>query len=67
MVGEAPSGPRLGDGRVVNRGPKLNAGRRDFPLQAANRSPVVLTAKDHAPYAVCEYDVIEGRAYLTQL
>jgi hypothetical protein len=28
---------------------------------------VVLTAKDHAPYAVCEYDVIEGRAYLTQL
>jgi hypothetical protein len=28
---------------------------------------VVLTAKDHVPYQVCEYDVIEGRAYLTQL
>ena len=28
---------------------------------------VVLTAKDRLPYAVCEYDVIEGRAYLTQL
>lgn len=28
---------------------------------------VVLTAKDRAPYEVCEYDVIEGRAYLTQL
>jgi hypothetical protein len=28
---------------------------------------VVLTAKDHLPYQVCEYDVIEGRAYVTQL
>ena len=28
---------------------------------------VVLTASDRLPYAVCEYDVIEGRAYLTQL
>jgi hypothetical protein len=28
---------------------------------------VVLTAKEHLPYQVCEYDVIEGRAYLTQL
>jgi hypothetical protein len=28
---------------------------------------VVLTANDHAPCAVCEYDVIEGRAHLTQL
>jgi hypothetical protein len=28
---------------------------------------VVLTASDRAPHAVCEYDVIEGRAYLTQL
>jgi hypothetical protein len=28
---------------------------------------VVLTANDRAPHAVCEYDVIEGRAYLTQL
>jgi hypothetical protein len=27
---------------------------------------VVLTANDRAPHAVCEYDVIEGRAYLTQ-
>jgi hypothetical protein len=35
LVGEAPSGPRLGDGRVVNRGLKLNADQRDFPLQAA--------------------------------
>ena len=28
---------------------------------------VVLTANDRPPHAVCEYDVIEGRAYLTQL
>jgi len=28
---------------------------------------VVLTASDRLPHAVCEYDVIEGRAYLTQL
>jgi hypothetical protein len=28
---------------------------------------VVLTANDRVPHAVCEYDVIEGRAYLTQL
>jgi hypothetical protein len=28
---------------------------------------VVLTANDRLPHAVCEYDVIEGRAYLTQL
>jgi hypothetical protein len=28
---------------------------------------VVLTAKGGAPRPVCEYDVIEGRAYLTQL
>jgi hypothetical protein len=28
---------------------------------------VVLTAKEHLPYQVCEYDVIEGRAYVTQL
>jgi hypothetical protein len=28
---------------------------------------VVLTAKDRLPYQVCEYDVIEGRAYVTQL
>jgi hypothetical protein len=28
---------------------------------------VVLTARDHLPYQVCEYDVIEGRAYVTQL
>ena len=28
---------------------------------------VVLTSKDHLPYEVCEYDVIEGRAYLTRL
>ena len=28
---------------------------------------VVLTAKDHLPYQLCEYDVIEGRAYVTQL
>jgi hypothetical protein len=28
---------------------------------------VVLTAKERLPYQVCEYDVIEGRAYLTQL
>jgi hypothetical protein len=28
---------------------------------------VVLTASDLAPHAVCEYDVIEGRAYVTQL
>jgi hypothetical protein len=27
---------------------------------------VVLTANDRAPHVVCEYDVIEGRAYLTQ-
>jgi hypothetical protein len=26
---------------------------------------VVLTANDRLPHAVCEYDVIEGRAYLT--
>ncbi len=28
---------------------------------------VVLTAKERLPYQVCEYDVIEGRAYLAQL
>jgi hypothetical protein len=28
---------------------------------------VVLTAREHAGGPVCEYDVIEGRAYLTQL
>ena len=28
---------------------------------------VVLIAKDHLPNQVCEYDVIEGRAYVTQL
>lgn len=28
---------------------------------------VVLIAKEHLPYQVCEYDVIEGRAYVTQL
>lgn len=28
---------------------------------------VVLTAQGRSPRAVCEYDVIEGRAYLTQL
>jgi hypothetical protein len=28
---------------------------------------VVLTAKDGVPRPVCEYDVVEGRAYLTQL
>jgi len=28
---------------------------------------VVLTANDRVGHAVCEYDVIEGRAYLTQL
>ncbi len=27
---------------------------------------VVLTANDRLPHAVCEYDVIEGRAYVTQ-
>jgi hypothetical protein len=28
---------------------------------------VVLTATERLPYQVCEYDVIEGRAYVTQL
>jgi len=28
---------------------------------------VVLTAQGGAPRSVCEYDVIEGRAYLGQL
>ena len=38
------------------------------PWAAPVKHPhVVLTASDRLPYAVCEYDVIEGRAYLTQL
>jgi hypothetical protein len=28
---------------------------------------VVLTARERLPYQVCEYDVLEGRAYVTQL